>query len=89
MFSFAVPTVEKQSGLINMPVQVRECYSVSPVGSCSERNGKLILEILHQKMCNHMDFYTLSPCNGSMKSLTSGADILKPHCTCVAIFHFT
>lgn len=45
MFSFAVPTVEKQSGVVNMPVQVKECYSVSLMGSHSERDGKLILEI--------------------------------------------
>lgn len=45
MFSFAVPTVEKQCGLVNMPVQVKECYSVSLVGSHSKRDGKLILKI--------------------------------------------
>lgn len=45
MFSFAVPTVEKQSGLVNMPVQVKECYSVSLMGSHSKKDGKLILKI--------------------------------------------
>lgn len=45
MFSSAVPIAEKQSGLINMPVQVRDCYGVSLVGSHSKRDGKLILKI--------------------------------------------
>lgn len=58
MFSFAVPIAEKQSGLINMPVQARECYSVSLMASHSKRDGKLILRFNNQKMCNHMEFYS-------------------------------
>lgn len=58
MFSFAVPNVEKQSDLVNMPVPVRECYDVSLMGLHSKRDGKLILEVQQLEMCNHMEFYS-------------------------------
>lgn len=58
MFSFAVPTVEKQSRLINVPVPVRECYSVRVTGPHSKGDGKLIFEIQQLEMCNHMEFYS-------------------------------